>query len=45
MIEDHGLARKALIVGTVCLSYALMATGLFARSGSRSENDDDCLSL
>ena len=32
MIEDyaHGLARKALIVGTVCLSYALMATGLFA---------------
>ena len=32
MIEDyaHGLARKALIVGTVCLSYALMAIGLFA---------------
>jgi succinate dehydrogenase / fumarate reductase membrane anchor subunit len=32
MIEDyaHGLTRKALIVGTVCLSYLLMATGLFA---------------
>lgn len=32
MIEDyaHGFTRKALIVGTVCLSYALMATGLFA---------------
>lgn len=32
MIEDyaHGLTRKALIIGTVCLSYLLMATGLFA---------------
>lgn len=32
MIEDyaHGFTRKALIVGTICLSYAVMATGLFA---------------
>lgn len=32
MIEDYtdGLARKVLIIGTVCLSYAAMATGLFA---------------
>lgn len=32
MIEDysHGFTRKALIIGTICLSYAAMATGLFA---------------
>lgn len=32
MIEDYaqGAARKALIIGTTCLSYAAMATGLFA---------------
>ena len=32
MIEDYssGLTRKALIVGTICLSYVLMAGGLFA---------------
>lgn len=32
MIEDyaHGFIRKALIVSTICLSYALMATGLYA---------------
>lgn len=32
MIEDYagGGMRHALIIGTVCLSYALMATGLFA---------------
>lgn len=32
MIEDYsrGLTRKALIVATICLSYALMATGLYA---------------
>ncbi len=32
MIEDyaHGLTRKALIIGTICLSYALIATGLYA---------------
>lgn len=32
MIEDytHGLTRKALIVGVACLSYAAIATGLFA---------------
>lgn len=32
MIEDYtdGFARKALIVGTIFLSYAVMATGLFA---------------
>lgn len=32
LIEDyaHGFTRKALIVGTICLSYALIATGLYA---------------
>lgn len=32
MMEDYaqGFARKALVIGTLCLSYALMATGLFA---------------
>ncbi|MGB3179005.1 MAG: succinate dehydrogenase, hydrophobic membrane anchor protein [Albidovulum sp.] len=32
MIEDYaqGLTRKALIIGTICLSYALIATGLYA---------------
>jgi succinate dehydrogenase / fumarate reductase membrane anchor subunit len=32
MIEDYaqGTTRKALIIGTTCLSYACMATGLFA---------------
>ncbi|WP_343116636.1 succinate dehydrogenase, hydrophobic membrane anchor protein [Ostreiculturibacter nitratireducens] len=32
MIEDYaeGLTRKALIIGTIWLSYAAMATGLFA---------------
>lgn len=32
LIEDyvHGLARKVLIIGTICLSYAAAATGLFA---------------
>jgi succinate dehydrogenase / fumarate reductase membrane anchor subunit len=32
MIEDyaHGFTRKALITGTICLAYAVMATGLFA---------------
>lgn len=32
MIEDyaHGFARKALIVATVCLTYATIATGLYA---------------
>lgn len=32
MIEDyaHGFTRKALIIGTIMLSYAVMATGLFA---------------
>lgn len=32
MIEDysHGLTRKLLIIGTTCLSYAIIATGLFA---------------
>jgi len=32
MIEDytHGATRKALIVGVTCLSYAAIATGLFA---------------
>lgn len=31
-IEDyvHGLARKATIIGVACLSYAVMAVGLFA---------------
>lgn len=32
MIEDyvHGLPQKVLIIGTICLSYAAAATGLFA---------------
>lgn len=32
MIEDYarGFIRKALIVSTICLSYALIATGLYA---------------
>ena len=32
LIEDytHGMARKVLIIATVCLSYAAAATGLFA---------------
>ncbi len=32
LIEDyvHGFARKALIIGMICLSYAAAATGLFA---------------
>lgn len=32
MIEDYtdGATRRALIIGTICLSYAVMATGLFA---------------
>ena len=32
MIEDyaHGFTRKALIISTICLSYALIATGLYA---------------
>ena len=32
MIEDyaHGSTRKALIIGAVCLSWAVAATGLFA---------------
>lgn len=32
LIEDyvHGLAQKALIIATICLSYALAATGVFA---------------
>lgn len=32
MIEDYaqGFTRKALIVGTICLSYAVIATGIFA---------------
>jgi succinate dehydrogenase / fumarate reductase membrane anchor subunit len=32
MIEDYaqGLTRKALIMGTICLSYACIAVGLFA---------------
>ena len=32
MIEDytHGATRKWLIVGVICLSYATIATGLFA---------------
>lgn len=31
-IEDYagGITRKALIIGVTCLSYAAMATGLFA---------------
>lgn len=32
MIEDyaHGITRHALVIGVICLSYAIMATGLFA---------------
>ena len=32
LIEDYtdGMTRKALIVGTICLSYALAATGVLA---------------
>ncbi len=32
MIEDyaHGFTRKALMISTICLAYAVMATGLFA---------------
>jgi succinate dehydrogenase / fumarate reductase membrane anchor subunit len=32
LIEDYtgGLTRKVLIIGTICLSYAAAATGLFA---------------
>lgn len=32
MIEDYsdGITRKALIIGTTCLSYACIAVGLFA---------------
>ncbi|PZQ96742.1 MAG: succinate dehydrogenase, hydrophobic membrane anchor protein [Cereibacter sphaeroides] len=32
MIEDYsdGITRKTLIIGATCLSYALIATGLFA---------------
>ena len=32
MIEDYaeGALRKALIIGTICLSYGLIATGLYA---------------
>lgn len=32
MIEDYsqGITRQALIVGVTCVSYAAMATGLFA---------------
>ena len=32
LIEDYtdGTTRKVLIIGTICLSYAAMATGLFA---------------
>ncbi|HQU68245.1 MAG TPA: succinate dehydrogenase, hydrophobic membrane anchor protein [Albidovulum sp.] len=32
MIEDyaHGFTRKVLIMGTIFLAYAVMATGLFA---------------
>lgn len=32
MIEDytHGSTRKWLIVGVICLSYAVIATGLYA---------------
>ncbi|MDT0681743.1 succinate dehydrogenase, hydrophobic membrane anchor protein [Roseicyclus sp. F158] len=31
-IEDYsdGLTRKALVLATICISYAAMATGLFA---------------
>lgn len=32
MIEDyvHGMTQKILIIAVICLSYAAMATGLFA---------------
>lgn len=32
LIEDysHGLTRKILIIGVICLSYGIIATGLFA---------------
>lgn len=32
LIEDyvHGFARKAALIGTICLSYTLAAMGLFA---------------
>lgn len=32
MIEDYaqGLTRKLLIIGVICLSYGIIATGLFA---------------
>ena len=32
LIEDyvHGVARKIAIIGTICLSYVAVATGLFA---------------
>jgi succinate dehydrogenase / fumarate reductase membrane anchor subunit len=32
LIEDyvHGFARKALIIGSICLSYAAAAVGVFA---------------
>ncbi|HSF63346.1 MAG TPA: succinate dehydrogenase, hydrophobic membrane anchor protein [Paracoccaceae bacterium] len=32
MIEDyaHGTTRHVLVIGAICLSYAIMATGLFA---------------
>ena len=32
MLEDysHGSTRKVLLIGTVCLTYGLIATGLFA---------------
>ena len=32
LIEDyvHGFARKALIIGSICLSYAAAAAGVFA---------------
>ncbi|MBT8456169.1 MAG: succinate dehydrogenase, hydrophobic membrane anchor protein [Rhodobacteraceae bacterium] len=32
LIEDYtgGMTRKALIIGSICLSYAAIATGLFA---------------
>ncbi len=32
LIEDyvHGMAKDVLIIGTICLSYAAAATGIFA---------------
>jgi len=32
MIEDyaHGFARKALIIAVACITYATIATGLYA---------------